>query len=279
MFTADVKSDDTVRIKSALSGLIRAVLLDAVFRGMEDSKSGLNGGFFDFVEAVVVNDALPEFASGFIAFLGDASRPASLVIFAVIFTRSKDSDAVGVFGACSGLVGAVLSNAFLRIEQRDGFFSNLNSVGAVVLNDASDIVGGIRAFCSLKALSPAFSGSIAFIITEVQGSNTSAIVFAEFFLFLAVFFNTILRVVEEGGKSLFVATISMSAFGGIDSSLTAFSTETEFPACLLRTAFTVAIIKSRLAFRIFLASSPLVGALLLDTGEGVGNDFGHHCEG
>ena len=103
---------NALRVLLASSPLIRALFFDALLR---ISNNGGNG-CFNFVQAVVVNDALPESRSWSISFLGEAVGPASLIIFAISLTVLENSKATMIFSACFKLVRAVLFDTVFGVE-------------------------------------------------------------------------------------------------------------------------------------------------------------------
>ncbi|MCB0368475.1 MAG: hypothetical protein KDD45_03300 [Bdellovibrionales bacterium] len=103
---------EALRVLLACGVLIGAFLLDAILDGVGygDSCRG------HLVEAVVVNNALPEGTGLGVSLFGDAVGPAGLIIVALVLAVLEGPKASGVLGAGLGLVSAVLSDAILRAK-------------------------------------------------------------------------------------------------------------------------------------------------------------------
>ena len=79
----------------------------------------------------------------------------------------------------------MFSDAFLRSEEgRSGVLVGHGGVDAVVLHDAAHVVGGVGAFSSLQALTPAVSSGVAPVVADVEGLHAASVVLAEFLLLL-----------------------------------------------------------------------------------------------
>jgi len=139
-----------------------------------------------------------------------------------------------------------------------------------MVNDALDVDGGVGVLVVSEALFPAGIILVAFMSTLVEGSNASSIMFTGLLLILAVLFDALLGSLQDDSESgLLEAIIGSSTLGNINSSLIVLASKANFPAALLDSALFLAILKSRGALVVFLACSPLIGALLFDAGLGV----------
>ena len=85
-----------------------------------------NGSRFNFIEAVVVDDALPEGTGGGVALLGNAVGPAGLVVVALVLAVLKGPEAGGVSLAGFGSVGALLPDAVLGRDEGNSCFHDFD---------------------------------------------------------------------------------------------------------------------------------------------------------
>jgi hypothetical protein len=171
---------------------IVALLLDTVVE-VWDSNRGL-----DLVEALVVDDALPEGTGGGVALSCDTGSPAGLVFVTGSLTVLEGSKTAGVAGTGLGLVGAVIADALLG-SGKDGHSVLLvveGDVDALVLDDALDVFGGVGGLGISETLFPAVSGGVALIVAEGEGGHASSVVFAGLLFVLAVLLDALLGAFE-----------------------------------------------------------------------------------
>jgi hypothetical protein len=67
--------------------------------------------------------------------------------------------------------------------------------------------------------------------------------------------------------------VFLSTFGNIDSRLISLRTKTKSPAGGSSSALFIAVLNGRNTFGVFLAGSPLIGAFLLNTRQGIKCNF------
>ena len=120
-----------------------ALLLDA------RQRVSYGHGGLDLVEAIVVENALPEGASRSVSFLGDAISPASLVIVTLSFTILKGSQTSWILATGMSLIRAVFLDAVLRSEKGESSFSFpdifevFDGIEAVVVAGTFHEIGGV----------------------------------------------------------------------------------------------------------------------------------------
>ena len=193
LFLAFFESWDAFGVLLAFSPLFRAFFFDTFLRVTHSNESSGH-----LIEAIVVEDTLPEIAGRSISLLSDAVGPASLIVVAFVFTVLEGSQASGVLRAGLGLIGAVVSDAILRRNESNSLLDfiddgNLNGIHAIVVNNALDILGSVVILGTGKAVFPAVGALVASFVTELKSSDAFSVVRAGLFLSLAVFLNTFLR--------------------------------------------------------------------------------------
>jgi hypothetical protein len=106
---------------------------------------------------------------------------------------------------------------------------------AVVSDDAVKVFGSVGVFGFIKTVSPAVESSVASVIAEVKSGNASSIVSTSLFLSFAIFFNTVLRGIENSNwvdfsRASLVTSVGLSTLGDINGGLTSLAGKTESPA-------------------------------------------------
>ena len=217
---------------------------------------------------MVGSSALGNIDSGGIS-SSEAEFPTALACSAFLVAFIKSWLALGVLDASIIFIGTLLLDTINWVSNSLLFSLLLLVLGGgsdtVILDEADHIVSGIGVFSSLEAIFPAVLSCVASAVTEFKSFNTSSILFTSLFLSFTVLFDAFLRRFRLKNYSSFCQTsISSRTFSNISCSLVFFTSKAEFPACLLSSAFALALLKSRNTLGVFLACSPLVRAFLLN---------------
>ena len=116
-FMTVMKSRDTLSIFFTSIPFIWAFILQAIMRILNSRFDG------NLIEAIVVEDTLPEIAGRGISLLSDTVGPTGLIVVAFVFTILEGSEAARILGAGSGLIRAVVSDAILRRHKGNSSFN------------------------------------------------------------------------------------------------------------------------------------------------------------
>jgi hypothetical protein len=183
---------------------------------------------------------------------------------------SQRSSAVSVGQALKVGSEAGLGHAGLEGERHSEALVGIGALGDIDSSLAS--LGG-------EAESPAGLGSSALLLAVLEGGDALGVLLAGSPLGGALLLNALLRISKgDSGRDLFddnlaEALLSLSALGDVDGGLAALGGKAEGPAGSSGSTLLLAVLNGRNAFRILLAGSPLVRALLLNTGEGIDGNF------
>jgi hypothetical protein len=157
------------------------------------------------------------------------------------------------------------AHTVLESERKSKTFVGLSAFGNI---------NGSLAALRRKAQGPARLFGSTFLFTILKSGNAFG-VFLTCSPLTGTFLLNALLGVGQGNSSghLFrddaEAVIFLGAFGNVNGSLVSLGAEAEGPAGGSSSAFLVAVLNRGHAFGVLLASSPLVGAFLLDARQGI----------